>query len=130
MIDDDISCNEYGGVSPYNLRDENGIIMENKWQFSKIYRTVPAVPMPYSTNDKRIVWNHSAETHIDVNGQPTQAYYAWRSKGFAAQDPIRFPVDMSPTVRASCVCPYKPHNDLAIDITRPLNYIDARKQIY
>lgn len=130
MINDNIRNNEYGGLSPYNLRDENNIIMENKWQFSKVYRTVPAVSIPFSTNDKRIVWQHPAEKHIDANGQLTSAYYAWRNKGFTQTNPIRFPVGMSLQARASCVCSYKPLPDLSIDVTRPLNYIEARKQIY
>jgi hypothetical protein len=102
MIKDDITKNEFGGLSPYNIKDDKGVIIENKWQFSKVYKRVSAVKMPYSTRDPKIVWEHPAEIHIDDVGNLTPEYFEWRKKGFASDEPIRFPAGMSPEARASC----------------------------
>ena len=59
----------WGDLGPYVLKNENGQIMENIWQFSKVYQQVPKVRQRehgYSDN----YWIHPAEVHVK-NGRLT-----------------------------------------------------------
>ena len=58
----------YGQIGPYCLKNEEGHIMENIWQFSKIYEEVPVVTQRYSRYNRTIVWEHPHEKHIDEVG--------------------------------------------------------------
>jgi hypothetical protein len=130
MIRDDIAKDEFGGLSPYNIKDDNGVIIENKWQFSKVYKKVAAVKMPYSTHNPKIVWEHPAEVHIDAAGNLTPEYFAWRAKGFASHEPIRFPAGMSMAARSSCQYSLASKEDGSVDPAQKLDYVAGRKQIY
>lgn len=114
---------EYGSLGPYVLRDESGILIENLWQFSKVYERIPQTTQTYSRWDKRVVWDHPSEKHTDTNGSPNKKYWEWRKKGFECNDPIRYPVGK--TARKTCLYSI-PENDK----TKRLNYIEARKEIY
>src|SRR5579872_2707278 len=89
----------YGSLGPYVLKDKNGVLLENKYQFEKIYETIPASRQVYSRFDPRPIWEHPAETHL-VDGLPTEAMLAWRQKGFANPYPVRYPVGRN--YRGSC----------------------------
>ena len=125
-------------LSPYRLADENGNLMENIWQFSKMYPKVHA--------QKQKDWAYSEEVHIgdgkkmkpnaeidmdDVNDE----YWAWRRKGIAHKKPIRYPNGFKH--RAECVtCLWRADGNYE-DLEFPqdekwdqLNYIEARKKIY
>lgn len=80
-----------GPLSPYNVRDENGTILENKWQFSKLYPRVTSQRIPKSRWQPEIIWQHPEEYHLDSEGNPTAQYWAWREKGMKAEYPIRYP---------------------------------------
>jgi hypothetical protein len=41
----------YGELGPYVLKDEDGKIMENIWQFSKVYKQIPKTTQRYSQWD-------------------------------------------------------------------------------
>lgn len=113
----------YASLSPYVLRDEDGILIENRWQFSKLYPSVPATTQRYSRWDSRVIWDHPAETHsLDVGDRwrVLETYWKWREKGFRNPFAVRYPVGFHH--RSSCVG--------AIDGGRILNYIEARKEIY
>ncbi len=112
-------------LSPYYLRNRQGVILECAFQFSKAYPSVPAVKERYSRYDARIIWEHPAEVHLvkDQTGtyQPTPEYWAWRNKGFMCQEAVRYPVGRKD--RSTCA--------FAISNSgQRLNYIEARKAIY
>ena len=112
---------KYGALSPYELKDPNGFIIENVWQFSKVYDTVPKSVQRYSQYDNTIVWDWPAETHVDpVTRELTPAYFKWRTEGFKCPYAVRYPVGM--TARHKCLYSY--HNGQTLD------YIESRKQIY
>ncbi len=113
---------DWGVLGPYNLTDENGRIMESIYQFSKVYKKVPATTQYYSRWDKKVIWSHPEETHYD-NGQLLPAYWEWREKGMNNPYYVRYPVGYG--YMHKCLFSI-PENDL----TKKLNYIEARKQIY
>jgi len=78
-------------LSPYVLKTENGCIMENVWQFSKIYKMVFEQKQTLHRWTKEEGWCHPAETHIDEKGNITPQYWLWRNKGFNFQHPVRYP---------------------------------------
>lgn len=127
---------DWGSLGPYALKDEQGCLMENIWQFSKIYERVPASAQPYSRWNKRIIWKHPAEVHVVCVGNKkyiTDAYYEWRKKGFFSPDPIRYPAGYSH--RRKCLGALIGSDEeikqANADGVLPLiSYITARKQIY
>lgn len=66
----------YASLSPYCLKNDKCEIMENIWQFSKVYKNVPRTVSRYSNWDQRITWNHPEEIHVDSNGVPNEN---WKS---------------------------------------------------
>lgn len=115
---------KYASLSPYLLKSEKGYLIENLWQFSKIYNVVPKSTQRYSQWDKTIIWDHPSEVHIGKDGQPTDAYWDWRKKGFKNKYPVRYPVGRSKknTVNGSI---YKINGKY-----RKFGYVKARKRIY
>ena len=111
----------YWELSPYYLKDDRGVFMENKWQFSKVYPSVPYSSQKYSRYDKTVIWEHPAETHIEKN-ELTQKYWDWREKGMMNPHPVRYPVGYN--YRRNCVYALKDGSDEKLD------YIKARKEIY
>lgn len=114
---------EYGCLSPYCLTDENGFIMENIWQFGKIYEDVPAVSVPYSRWNKEIIWEYPAQRHI-VDGMILPEYWQWRDQGMRAKNPIRYPVGYHH--RHKC----RGYLQISGTTVRNLNYIAARREVY
>ena len=121
---------KYGSLSPYCLKNEKGQIMENIWQFKKVYSSVPQSTQRYSKYDRRVIWDHPAETHATLNSDGsyslTPEYLNWRNRGMNSSDPIRYPVGYHH--RHRCLFALK-SDDGIIDPT-PLDYIESRKQIY
>ena len=113
----------YGDIGPYCLKNEQGHIMENIWQFSKIYETVPASTQRYSRWDNRIIWEWPEETHM-MNNQSNDAYWVWRNAGMNAVDPIRYPVGMAHRKHAVGSLMETENGYVMLD------YIEARKEIY
>ena len=130
LITEDIKKNEYGTISPYETKNKDGIIIENLWQFSKVYKEVPHVKETFSRFDKRIVWEHPAEKHVDDTGKLTPEYYAWRKKGMENKRAVRYPVGKGIGTRASCLYALATRPDGSIDENTKLDYIQARKAIY
>ena len=126
------SHSKYYPLSPYYLKDENEVLMENYWQFSKIYRQVPKSLQKRSRYDSTIIWDHPKEDHIiKINGidKITNEYIEWRKKGMKCPDPIRYPVGFN--YRQTCYGALKcTQNEDTIDETKILDYVEARKQIY
>lgn len=75
------SHSSYSSLSPYYLKDEKGRIMENYFQFSKVFENVPASIQTFSRYSSQVIWEHPAEKHIiyDVNGnmQLTNEWWNW-----------------------------------------------------
>jgi len=135
----------YGDLSPYCLTVDitedqttfHDVLLENAWQFSKLYRSVPNSVQRHSRYDKTVVWDHPSETHIASDHhtsdpkelatvEPTDAYWAWRDKGFRTAEPIRYPVGFDH--RHECVCSLWYDEEGAG--YRSHSYIEARKNIY
>ena len=120
---------KYGSLSPYVLRrvlpDSDGLVrsqlMENIWQFSKVYHKVPKAKEYYSRYDRTVIWEHPEETHL-VDGELTEEYWSWREKGMNAKHPIRYPTGFHHRGQ----CSYA----LAKRGGKQLSYIQARKVIY
>lgn len=123
---------KYGSLGPYVLKDDDGVIIENRWQFSKVYKTVPATTQRYSQWDPTIVWNHPSETHAvvvdetedEIRYKLTKEYWKWRTKGFQCKHGIRYPVGFSRSARKSCLFSIEEKG------SEPLDYVEARKKIY
>jgi len=109
-----------GELSPYTIKDKNGVIMENWWQFHKIWEKVDSIKQPISQYDSRPRWEHPSEVHM-IDGIPTSAYWKWREKGFAHHRWVRYPNG------------FKNHGKTKgsmYDKNIMLDYIEARKRIY
>jgi len=119
---------KYGALSPYVLKDTDGHIIENVWQFSKVYQSVCKSIQHYSRYDNTIIWNWPSQVHIDQNGKLTDDYYSWRKAGFENKYAVRYPVGM--TNRHECLYSLKTVNAITKDQSSRLDYIEARKQIY
>ena len=117
------SHSKYYELSPYELKNSEGHIMENIWQSAKVYASVPASKQYYSRYDKTVIWNHPKEIHVDENDNLTPEYWNWRTKLAKNKYPVRYPVGFN--YRHNCLYALSDN-----DLTKKLNYIDGRKQIY
>ena len=117
------SHSKYYPLSPYFLKDSKGCIMENIWQFSKIYKTVPETTQKYSRYDQTIIWDYKTEKHIDTDSNILPGYWTWRKKGMNNKYPVRYPVGYKNMSK----CAYAIPNH---DPNLKLDYIDARRKIY
>ena len=118
---------QYGSLSPFELKNEQGMIMENAWQFMKAYTTVPKSTQYYSRWDRRVIWDHPAETHAIIKDglvNVTPEYQRWREKGLKNPYPVRYPVGYHH--RHKCLG----HLILDGNTWRLIDYIEARKRIY
>jgi hypothetical protein len=119
------SSKDYSLLSPYHLRDNNNFIMENIWQFTKVYREVPESKQFYSNWDKTVIWDHPKEVHYNGieefnKDNLTEEYFKWRMKGLKNRYAVRYPVGRNH--RHECMGLYMNGN--------LYNYIDARKEVY
>lgn len=119
--------NEWGVLGPYDLVNEDGVIMENFWQFSKVYEKVPRSKQTFSRSNKTIVWDHFAEQHL-IDGELTRAYFDWRSKGMQNGHAVRYPVGFHHRHECKYALAYEP--DKSIDPVKKLDYVESRKKIY
>ena len=109
----------YGDIGPYCLKNNQGQIMENIWQFSKIYESVPKSIQKYSRYQNFVIWDWPAEVHYKDN-KPTKEYTRWRNTGMNNKYPVRYPVGYSHRHKCLGVL----HENKLID------YIDSRKLVY
>lgn len=115
-----------GDLSPYVLKDEEGHILENIWQFSKVYPKVTAQKQPISRfQPKTIVWEYPEEIHISPKtGEVNSKYWDWREKGMNNWYAVRYPNGFNG--RSSVLYSLWPNNKQG----KKLDYVEARKQIY
>lgn len=128
----------YGSLGPYELVNEDGVIMENWYQFSRIFASVPAAREYKSRYDRTVIWEHPAEEHVRVEEirkedgtveklyhvQP--AYLRWREKGMKSKHAIRYPVGFGN--QKNCLFAFAEKDGKIIK--EPLDYIQGRKKIY
>jgi len=107
-------------LSPYSLKDENGYIMENVWQFGKVYEKVPNSVQRYSRWDKTIIWEYPEQIHVE-NNKITKEYYQWRQLGMENKFAVRYPVGMK---ARSTVLYYLDEDGSKYD------WIESRKKVY
>lgn len=114
-----------GALSPYLLCNEKGQLLENIWQFAKIYRRVRAQRASKSRfQPNEIIWEHPEEQHIGADRTILAAYWAWRRKGMNNPHAVRYPNGFKH--RAECVaCLWVVDGKLEW-----LDYIAARKHVY
>ena len=108
-------------LSPYIVKNEQGQILENIWQFAKVYPEVKAQRIPVSRwkPNGAVMWEHTAGKHL-VENVLTPEYFEWREKGMNNQYAVRYPVGFHD--RHKCVFSW--WNGERLD------YIQARKKIY
>ena len=117
------ASSKYGKLGPYVLKNDQGLIMENVWQFSKVYESVPKVKIAFSQWDSRTIWEYDSEVHVDQNKDTNDAYWTWRSKGMKNTDSVRYPVGYAK--RGECLYSLKDEYS-----KHRLSYIEARKDVY
>jgi len=112
-------------LSPYTLKDDNENIIENVWQFSKVYKQVYNIntTLPYKST---VLWKWPTETHVDDNGELTHPYWNWRNQGFHNKYAVRYPNGFHH--RHECL--YSVLLDPITNEYEELDYITARKKIY
>ena len=116
-----------GELSPFVLKDEKGHLLENVWQFSKVYAYVNAQCIKLSRFHPRvIIWEHPKEVHVD-DGKVLPAYWKWREKGMNNHYAVRYPNGYHG--RHQCLYSLWPRNDGSGEFEK-LSYIEARKKIY
>jgi hypothetical protein len=121
-------------LSPYVLEDSHGRIMENIWQFAKIYVQV-------STRRQKN-WKRDPEVHVlhfkrlgrlDFSKITTE-YWKWRHDGMTHRLPVRYPNGFED--KEKCICCLWPTSNKLEDIDdeytemEQLDYITARKRVY
>lgn len=118
----------YGHLGPYVLKDERGRLMENIWQFSKIWANFPGAKERYSSYDPTIIWEYPPEKHIDFSTMTIlPAYLNWRNKGMNNPYPVRYPAGFRH--KREAYCSFAENLDSSIN-WNGLDYITARKKIY
>jgi len=124
---------EYGAIGPYELKDENGYIFEDLWQFSKVYEKVPETHEVYTQRYRVPAWDHPAEIHMK-DGFFTQEFWSWRQKGLSNAIAVRYPVGRKNMHLCKFAIPYDTpcnHDSLvSIDSIEHLDYIQSRKRTY
>jgi hypothetical protein len=129
------NTSEWKGLSPYHLRTDGaeiqrnpgGVLFENFWQGSKVYREVFPIEV-YSHASKRgdprfLYWRwQSHAVHLADDGSVNlDAWHAWRDSLWAAAKPVRYPNGFARRTE----CKFALLNDV-----ERLGYIDARKRLY
>lgn len=118
----------YGELGPYVLKNDKGQLMENLWQFQKVYSQVPKSTQYYSRWDRTIIWDHPAELHVDDDGEILDAYWNWRKKGINNKYPVRYPTGFN--YRGKNLIGSLYYDEEKKEYIGPLSYIEARKKIY
>jgi len=136
------SYGKYAALSPYLLRDENGYILENRRQASKIYNSIPRQSVPKSRFDKTVIWEYSAQIHTEEEEKDIitagynrfqstventltilPEYWIWREKLMNNIEPVRYPAGYHN--RHNCIGAIVSEEDEEL-----IGYIESRKKIY
>jgi hypothetical protein len=109
-----------GPLSPYTMKDEDGIIMENYWQFKKIWKKVYKIRQPISQFCDNVRWEYDDETHLDEDGKILKEYYVWQQKGLSHNKWVRYPNGFTHHREAKGTVYHG----------KIIGYIEARKKVY
>jgi ATP-dependent DNA helicase PIF1 len=123
------ASSKYGSLGPYVLKDENGRIMENIWQFSKVYPTVAKSRQIYSRWDPKVIWEWPEEEHTSENRETItilDAYWKWRQAGEKNEYAVRYPVGIAHRHEVLFCLKRIDENTYQ----GPLDYVEARCEIY
>lgn len=117
-------------LSPYFLKTNEGHIMENVWQFSKVYPKVHSQKQYPSRfhygKEEHLVWEWDEEDHFDVDTDEIKdAYWVWRDAGFSNSKPVRYPNGY----HHRSACKFALWKDDQGNWKR-LDYVTARAKIY
>jgi hypothetical protein len=117
------------------LANEKGQLMENIWQFSKVYPYVPNVKVPFTVRYPKIVWEWPEEIHVnelykigkplDIDpliATPNENYWKWREMGMNNPDAVRYPVGRHHV--KTCLYALEKKGGIS------LSYTEARRKIY
>lgn len=107
-------------LAPYHLKDAEGHLFENIYQFSKLYSSVDP---QHEIKAGKLIWSHPSEVHVR-NNQLTPEFWEWRKKGWNNSYPVRYPNGFYG--RHQCICSLWCENG----VWTMLSYIAARKKIY
>jgi len=119
----DVKIHVKDPLSPYVLKDD-GKILENVWQFSKLYPVTHNVCETIGWNT--VIWKRDSEIHWDEkNREPTEAYWKWRNDGFKNAYAVRYPNSYYGRGHVKCSIVKHANGDIEY-----LDYIQARKKIY
>jgi len=113
---------EYWELSPYFLKSKDGVIMENEYQFSKVYRVSPANDDINNSYTGKVTYSQKEEIHVDEKGFLTPEYFAWRERGFKHPEWVRYPPGRKNM--HLCIGAYLPGEPKLLD------YVEARIKIY
>jgi hypothetical protein len=115
-----------GDLSPYVLKDEQGHLLENIWQFSKVYPSVTAQRVTLSRfHPNVIIWEYPSEEHCK-DGKMLPAYWNWRRMGMQNKYAVRYPNGFHGRHK----CLFSLWKCADSDDVKRLGYIEARKEIY
>lgn len=109
-------------VTPYYLKDDEGHIFENVYQYAKCYKKIYAQDQSYGN---KVIWSHPEEVHMDANNNVLPAYWYWRHKGINNPYAVRYPNGFHG--RRECLCAFwqNPAGEW-----EQLDYLQGRKKIY
>jgi hypothetical protein len=139
------SHSKWGEMGPYLLKDEKGRILENVWQFSKIYLETRQTKERYSQFTKQVIWEQDKEVHAieqdekekeekkdtdsfvleEKTYRVTPEYKMWRKRGKNNEYAVRYPNGYHGRGHVLTA--------LMKDMSgcwRSLSYVQARKAIY
>ena len=112
--------NKWSALSPYVLK-KNGQIIENVWHAHKVWKEVPAVKIPKSRWDsKMIIWERGNEKHVDEFGNPNETWKKWHEDLSNAEYAVRYPAGFK----------NKKNTLYSWKEGRKLSYVESRKEIY
>ena len=117
-------------LSPYELKTKEGYIMENVWQFSKVYEKIPAAEIKQHPRSNKITWKWQAETHIDDDGNLLPEYWHWRKSGFEHKEWVRYPFAKQYMSNCKYALSDREYGFEKTVSNKKLDYIEARKEIY
>lgn len=120
----------YGSLGPYSL-SKGDMLMENIWQCSKIFKSVPDIIVPYSRFDRTTVWKWNAEDHLNDDNEILPNYWIWRNTLAHNKYAVRHPVGLR-NKRTCVTCIYNEEDTFTTELNdfECLGYIEARKRLY
>lgn len=115
-------------LSPYTLRAANGALLENSWQFSKVYTMVTTQNQQKHIPKRGLtkIWSWPREFHFDEHkDEILPAFWEWRKAGLANEFAVRYPNGYGGRTK----CKFAVFTDTHGTLHR-LGYVAARKAIY